>query len=267
MQQDTSTSPGLSTSHLHYISSVQPLALCTHCGRHHGNMHQRWPFIFKRSRCKGDTIYWQHTICTTENVPLIKDDKISLHNIWKGYFSINHRLHTAAYISILRSAEWFPQVKWIYRTANFWVKNTKGSRTDISESVPAALEKPPFPLWWPLPLGLTLPSKSSISQTFPKKKHQDAYLHRTRQGRSVGGTVGSCWGAVHHFPLSPLLPGKHLEDWQLSPAPHCCHQGAAVLQLGVRRKNWLLVLCRLWWISKSLSLETAWYLSEMQSLI
>lgn len=88
-------------------------------------MHQRWPFIFKRSGCKGDTIYWQHTICTTENVPLIKDDKISLHNIWKGYFSINHRLQTAAYISILRSAQLFPKVKWIYRTANFWVKNTK----------------------------------------------------------------------------------------------------------------------------------------------
>lgn len=58
-----------------------------------------------------------------------------------------------------------------------------------------------------------------------------------RLGRSVEGTAGSCWGAVHHFLLSPLPPDKHQEGWLLSPAPHCCHQGVAVLRLGIRNKK------------------------------
>lgn len=233
---------GPSDSHLHYVSLMQPLALCIHYGKHHGNIQQRLrPFIFKRSGCQGGIIYLQRITCTTENVPLIKDEKASLHYIQKGSFSISHRLKTAAYISILSSTELFPNVKLIYRTMSFWVKNTEASRTDITESVsvPAALKEPAI-LQKPLPLGLALPSKFSVFWAFLKKiikKHEDAYLHRTRQGRSVGGTTGSCWEAVHHFLLSPLPPGKHLEDWQLSPAPRCCHQGAAVLQLGVRTEK------------------------------
>lgn len=162
---------GPSDSHLHYISLMQPSALCIHYGKHHGNIQQRlWPFIFKRSGCQGGTIYLQHITCTTENVSLIKDEKASLHYIQKGSFSISHRLKTAAYISILSSSELFPNVKLIYRTMSFWVKNTEASRTDMTESVsvPAALKEPAIPQR-PLPLDLALPSSSVSFEHFLKR--------------------------------------------------------------------------------------------------
>lgn len=114
------------------------------------------------------------------------------------------------------------------RTAHFlrFINNSEGRGVYISESLLATLEEPSFPQCL-----LNISRKRSV------KKCQVAYLHRMRLGRSVEGTAGSCWGAVHHFLLSLLPPDKHQEGWQLSPAPHCCHQGVAVLQLGIRNKK------------------------------
>lgn len=177
--------------------------LCACCARHWGNIQQRRPLSFSKVRRQGGhTIFAAHHLYHWK-CPSNKGwkDLSALH--LKRFFSISHRLKSAAYISNPRSAELSPKVKWV-EDCEFlsFIKNAEGSQIRhlwIFASYPRRASFPPV--------------SSKHFQKKTVKKCQDAYLHRTRQGRSVGGTAGSCWGAVRRFLLSPLLPGKHQEDW------------------------------------------------------